>query len=395
MPNSAQTAEAELLKDGFFRSVIEGLPEAVIVSTVDGRIVYVNSSLEKLLGYTKEELRGETISKLVPQQPGRRAEPMKWLTRWAAEDQDAQSRFLDLTGRTKDGREMPVDVRVSESNVDGEHRYLISVRDNTAKREEQVRNKESHLLMSRILAVAADGIVSVDEEQRITFFNLTAEKLFGYSSEEVLGQPLEMLMPERFRKKHHLEVNAFVGSKQPSRFMNERGEVAGLRKDGTEFPVEATITKVTGGGTPTYTAHIRDVTMRKMHNRALEESQKRFNAIFDHAFEAIGLLDPEGRVIEINRAGRALTEDGGTLVGQFLWDLPWIGRGDAIDDEGRSELQAAVGRARLGETVRYTVEIEQPAGTMQIDLSLTPVRGATGEVEYIIPEGRDITNVKP
>jgi len=189
-------------------------------------------------------------------------------------------------------------------------------------------------------------------------------------------------------------VNAFVGSKQPSRFMNERGEVAGLRKDGTEFPVEATITKVTGSGTPTYTAHIRDVTMRKLHNRALEESQKRFNAIFDHAFEAIGLLDPEGRVIEINRAGRALTEDGGTLVGQFLWDLPWVGRLDGIDTEGREQLEAAVGRARLGEVVRYTVEINQPSGVMQIDLSLTPVRGSSGAVEYIIPEGRDITNVK-
>ncbi len=394
MPNSAKTAEADLSKDGFFRSVIDGLPEAVIVSTVDGRIIYVNSSLEKLLGYSAEELQDETISKLVPQQPGQRAEPMKWLTRWAAGGQDAQSRFLELTGRTKDGREMPVDVRVSEGDISGEHRFLISVRDNTAKRAEMVRNKESHLLMSRILAVAADGIVSVDENQNITFFNLTAEKLFGYSAEEVLGKPLEMLMPERYRKKHHLEVNAFVGSKQPSRFMNERGEVAGLRKDGTEFPVEATITKVTGSGTPTYTAHIRDVTMRKLHNRALEESQKRFNAIFDHAFEAIGLLDPEGRVIEINRAGRALTEDGGTLVGQFLWDLPWVGRLDGIDTEGREQLEAAVGRARLGEVVRYTVEISQPSGVMQIDLSLTPVRGSSGAVEYIIPEGRDITNVK-
>jgi|GEM_PF-5655603 len=108
----------------------------------------------------------------------------------------------------------------------------------------------------------------------------------------------------------------------------------------------------------------------------------------------IGLLDPDGRVIEINRAGRALTEDGGTLVGQYLWDLPWVGRLDGVDEEGRSQLEAAVGRARLGEVVRYTVEINQPAGQLQIDLSLTPVRGATGEVEYIIPEGRDITSVK-
>ena len=379
--------------DDFFCAVIENLPEAVIVSTLEGQIVYVNLSLEKLLGYSASDLKGKPISTLVPQQPGRRADPMKWLTRWADEPQDAQSRFLDLIGRTKEGREMPVDVRVSETHLDGERRFLITVRDNSAQRDAMVRNKEAHLLMSRILAVAPDAIISVDGAQKIIFFNLTAEKMFGYSAEEVMGRRLEMLMPERFRKRHHLEVGAFASSKHPSRFMNERGVVAGVRKDGREFPIEATITKLTGGAHPTFTAHIRDVTDRKARDAAFDESQRRFRAIFDHAFEAIGLLDRDGMVIEINRAGRALTEDDDDLIGRPLWDLPWVGRGDAVDDEGRTQLQDAVKRAAAGEAVRYTVEVQQPSGVVQIDLSLTPVRDDNGKVVYIIPEGRDITTV--
>ncbi|MEQ9145880.1 MAG: PAS domain S-box protein [Parvibaculaceae bacterium] len=391
MAETARNSDAGADDGGFFRALVDGLPEAIIVSTPDGEIVYVNPALEELLGYSSSDLAGKAISTLVPRQPGQRAEPMKWLTRWAAEPQAEQSRFLDLTGVTKDGRSMPVDVRVSETRIDGERRFLISVRDHSVQREEMARNKENHLLMSRILAVAADAIISVDDAQRITFFNLTAERMFGYGAEEVVGQPLEMLMPERFRKKHHLEVSAFANLKQPSRYMNERGEVAGLRKDGTEFPVEATITKVSVGGRGTFTAHIRDITERKAHDEMLEESQRRFAAIFDHAFEAIGLLDREGRVLEINRAGRALTQDGDGLQGRHLWDLPWIGREDAVDDTGRQQLRDAVARAAKGEAVRYTVDIDRPAGKLQIDLSLTPVRDASGDVVYIVPEGRDIT----
>ena len=379
--------------DEFYSSIIESLPEAVIVSTLEGQIVYVNLSLEKLLGYSAHELKGKPISKLVPQQPGRRADPMKWLTRWASEPQDTQSRFLDLIGRTKGGREMPVDVRVSEASLGGERRFLITVRDNSAQRDAMVRNKEAQLLMSRILSVAPDAIISVDGAQKIIFFNLTAEKMFGYSAEEVMGERLETLMPERFRKRHHLEVGAFASSKHPSRFMNERGVVAGLRKDGREFPIEATITKLTGGTHPTFTAHIHDITERKARDAAFEESERRLRAIFDHAFEAIGLLDRTGTVIEINRAGRALTADENDLIGRPLWDLPWVGRSDAIDEEGRKQLRAAVERAATGEAVRYTVEVPLSDGLIQIDLSLTPVRDEEGQVVYIIPEGRDITTV--
>ncbi len=242
----------------FYETLVASLPEAIVVSTPEGRIVYVNGALEELLGYKAAELEGEEILKLVPRQPGQRADPMKWLARWAGEGLQNQSRYLDLTGRTKDGLEMPVDVRVSEATFDGDKRFIISVRDHSARRDEMVRTKEKHLLMSRILAVAADAIISVDAAQHITFFNLTAEKMFGHSAEEVMGQSLNILLPERFRSKHGHDIEEFAKSKQASRFMNERGTVVGLRKDGTEFPVEATITKVTSGGKPTFTAHIRE-----------------------------------------------------------------------------------------------------------------------------------------
>ena len=392
MGEPKRSVERDAPTPAFFQELVEGIPETIIVSTPDGIITYFNPASEDLLGYGADQVIGNSITMLVPQQPGRRADPVKWLERWAAEPQHTQSRFLDLIARSADGREMPVDVRVVERMLNGKRRFFITFRDNTARRAEAAAFKEPHLRASRILAIAEDGIVSVDEDQKISFFNLKAETMFGYRAEEVLGKPLDMLVPARFRPQHKDEVARFGGGKKPSRMMSERGEVVGLRKDGSEFPLEAAITKVSVGGSLTYTAHLRDISDRKEKDRRLRESERRFRAIFDHAFEAIGLLDPSGTVLEINRAGRALTEGDTRLEGLPIWELPWISGDFVPNDQARDRLKAAVAAAAKGQTVRYIAELHEPGGKLRkIDLSLVPVRDDAGKVLYIVPEGRDVT----
>jgi PAS domain S-box-containing protein len=375
-----------------FKALVDGVPEAIIAATPDGTITYFNAASERLLGYAQVEVLGRNIAMLVPQQPDRRADAMKWLERWAHEPDETQSRFLDLIAQTKAGKQMPVDVRVVERNIDGERRYLITVRDNTARRQEQAAFKEAHLKASRILQIAEDGIVSTDATQTITFFNLKAERIFGYRAEEVLGRQLSMLLPERYRYRHREEVARFGAGKIASRQMNERGHVVGLRKDGEEFPLEVAITKVSVGGALTYTAHLRDITQRKRQQEQLRESERRFRAIFDHAFEAMGLLAPDGTVLEINRAGRLMTEGQSQLIGLPLWDLPWAGSDLEPDDSARQRLKGAIAQAARGERVRYTADLRRgESDVRKIDISLTPVKDELGHVIYIVPEGRDVT----
>ena len=377
---------------GFFEALAEAVPEAIIVTTTDGTIVYFNAASEKLLGYARGEVIDRNVAMLVPQQPDRRADAMKWLARWAHEPEETQSRFLDLIAQTKSGKQMPVDVRVVERKIDGAQRYIVTFRDNTTRRQEQAAFKEAHLRASRILQVAEDGIVSADAEQTITFFNLKAEQMFGYRTEEVVGRPLSILLPERYRERHRGEVARFGAGKQASRQMNERGHVVGQRKNGEEFPMEVAITKVTTGGGLTFTAHMRDITRRKRQEEKLKESERRFRAIFEHAFEAIGLLAPDGTVLEINRAGRMMTEGASELIGLPLWDLPWAGSELAPDDSARQRLKSAIADAARGTAVRYTAELRRgDADVRKIDISLTPVRDEFGQVVYIVPEGRDVT----
>ena len=97
---------------GFHEAVLNGLPEAVIVAAPDGVITFVNAATEALLGYGLAEVVGRPITVLVPRDPARRADPVQWLARWAAEPDLEQSRFLDLVARRKDGGQRHVEVRV-------------------------------------------------------------------------------------------------------------------------------------------------------------------------------------------------------------------------------------------------------------------------------------------
>ncbi|HEU0078868.1 MAG TPA: ATP-binding protein, partial [Longimicrobiaceae bacterium] len=129
-----------------------------------------------------------------------------------------------------------------------------------SRAREALRRSEARF--AGIIAISSDAIVSTDEEQRITLFNLGAEQIFGYAAEEVLGKPLDVLVPEPFRAGHAAHVRSFGESGVPARRMGERGRVAGRRKDGEVFPADASISRLELGGRRIYTAVLRDMTDR-------------------------------------------------------------------------------------------------------------------------------------
>lgn len=132
-------------------------------------------------------------------------------------------------------------------------------------------------MLGRILDIADDAIVSIDSLERICVFNQGAERIFGYTSAEVLGRPLSILIPARFRASHSHHVGDFTQSPVPARVMAQRAEIFGRRKDGSEFPAEASISKLDIAGSTVLTVILRDVSERKEAERklraALEEKE--------------------------------------------------------------------------------------------------------------------------
>jgi PAS domain S-box-containing protein len=136
-----------------------------------------------------------------------------------------------------------------------------------ARAQEALRLSEAKF--AGIISISSDSIVSVDEAQRIVFFNQGAEQTFGYTAAEVLGEPLELLIPEAHRAGHADRVHEFGASPVVARRMGERGQIAGRRKGGEVFPADASISKLEVGGKRLYTAVLRDVTERVRAEEAL------------------------------------------------------------------------------------------------------------------------------
>ncbi|WP_315788733.1 response regulator [Fischerella sp. JS2] len=135
--------------------------------------------------------------------------------------------------------------------------------------QEELRNSEARF--AGIVSIADDAIISIDSSQKITLFNQGAEKIFGYTSQEVLGQPLDILLPSQYTQAHRQYVSDFGKSTKVARRMGERREIYGRRQDGTEFPAEASISKLKLGQEIVYTVYLQDVSDRKQVERMKDE----------------------------------------------------------------------------------------------------------------------------
>ncbi|MEO3428183.1 PAS domain-containing sensor histidine kinase [Pelagibius sp. CAU 1746] len=174
----------------------------------------------------------------------------------------------------------------------------------------------NHATVSEIFQHMAEAVITIDDGGRIVLVNAAAVMAFGYPEDDIVGQPLDILIPARFRDSHHRHLDRFLGENVASRFMGERGEIIGRRRDGSEFHAEATILKHGDArrGAPAVTAILRDVSERRRWQRQLATSEEKHRAILDACSDAILLADAEsGRITDVNARAAELfncpTED--------------------------------------------------------------------------------------
>ncbi len=168
------------------------------------------------------------------------------------------------------------------------------------KAEADLRASQSRL--SNILTHAAEAVIVVNEAQKIEAFNEAARNIFGYSEAEIVGQPLDVLLPARFVEAHRRRVEDFHALEEASRMRWARGELAGVRKDGAEFPCEISISKHAEGGRAFFTAVVMDITGRKQAEESLRESEIRYRGIFDGVREAIFVESLAGDIVDVNES---------------------------------------------------------------------------------------------
>jgi PAS domain S-box-containing protein len=370
--------------------LLSDLPEPLIVTTVSGEIAVINKALSALSGFSSQDLVGQHVTRLMPQSERRRLDVVQWLARWADDPNPEQLRYLTMELVTKAGEQLQISIRVSRYESQGESWFLVVLRDVTSEQQTLNQLRHAQLVANRILAIGEDAIISIDADQTISFWNRRAQELFGYSEEEALGKPLGLILPKEFTSSHGSFVADFLNSTENSRLMGQRGEITGVTKSGREIPLEAAITKTVIEGQPVLSAQVRDISERKIAEAALRDSEARFRSLFEHAFEAIVLLDPAGKVLEINQAATGMLPDYET--GKYFWELNWWHESGGEDLKTYSGgLMETVQEVQAGGSLRTQVDLRNGDDIRKVDFSLRPVTHTNGQVIYIIAEGRDIT----
>jgi PAS domain S-box-containing protein len=390
----AMIREAEMAR---LRASFDDAAVGMAHVATDGRWLRVNDRLCAMIGYSRSELLGTTFQHIT--HPDDLATDLVWVNKLLAGEiatYAMEKRYLH-----KDGEIVWIILTVSlVRNADGTPDYFLSVIDDiTARKRADIDLAESRSRLAGVVDSAMDAIITIDARQNVVLFNGAAERLFLRTAAEVVGQPLSLLLPQGFGDAHSQHINAFARTGVSNRTMGRPGPLAALRADGTEFPIEASISQTIVGGEKLFTSILRDITERK---RA-EDTQRLLLAELDHRVkntlanvQAIAMqtlsatADPvtfvesfNGRIRALGRAHTLLTRSSweGADLATLIKDQLTVDAGDAgnriscigpqVQLEPQTALHLGLVLHELGTNARKHGSLSRPRGSLATVWSVT------------------------
>ncbi len=356
-----------------YRTLVEQASDGILIADADGRHIEVNSRGCEMLGYTRAEILQLKISDLL-KSGEMEAAPLRL-------DALRQGKTL-LTERAlvrKDGSVFPVEVSVKM--LPGGQLQAI-VRDITER-------KRAEQQLQTLLESMPDGVLAVNAEGNIIVANAQTETLFGYPREELLGQPIEMLLPERNRAIHPRHRDGYLAAPK-TRSMGSGLELYARQKDGSEFPVDISLSAVETEQGRMAISVIRDITERKRAEEQLHDSEERFRATFEQAAVGIAHVGTNGSWLRVNQR---LCD----IVGYTRDELPGLTFQDITHPDDLQTDLNYVHQMLANEIKAYSMEkryIRKDRSIVWINLTVSLMRETSGEPKYFISVVEDITERK-
>ena len=308
-----RSQEALRRREEYFRNLIENAPDLITVIEATGVIRYQSASVERILGFTPEELVGTNIWSLLNADDAKTVgeamvrglqEPRLFeLLIFRIHHKNGNWRYLEGTGKLV-------------TDEKGRPYGIINSRDVTDRVQAERALENSEKRKAAILNTAIDAIITIDQESTILEFNPAAEAMFGYAVADVLGKPMdELIVPPSLKAKHQRGMKRYLKTGRGP-ILGERVELTALRSDGTEFPVEIAIVRIQSEGAPLFTGHVRDLTERRRWEESLQKAREDLDRKVERRMQAgntYGLTFRELTVLHLVARGKADKEIGVTL----------------------------------------------------------------------------------
>ena len=255
-----------------FRSILESAHDAVITADSNGDILSWNKAAMDIFGHTEEEVRGKPLTIIVPEEY--RSLHEAGISRVSGGgEHHVIGTMVELSGLHKHGHQIPIELSLSTWEI-GDNRYYSGIiRDISERKLHEEQRLATEMKFMSIAESANDAIISADSEGMIQSWNKAAEKIFGYTEREVLGGPLTIIVPDRYKSLHEEGIRR-VGQGGERHVIGNTVELSGLHKSGKEFPIELSLSSWEVNDQRFYSGIIRDITERKKDEEELKNHQK-------------------------------------------------------------------------------------------------------------------------
>jgi PAS domain S-box-containing protein len=361
--------------------IIDSAMDAVITVDSAQRILVFNRAAEVMFLCPAAEALGGSLDRFLPERF--RAVHSSHIHAFGdtGVSSRAMARSREIFGLRSDGTEFPLEASISQVEAGGQKLFTVIMRDVTERHHAEARFRQ-------VIEHAPNGMVMVDNRGRISLVNAQVETSFGYSRDELIGQPIEILVPQRFRPEHPALRDGFIA--QPThRSMGTGRDLFGLRKDGTEFPVEIGLNPIETETGMTVLGTIVDITERKAAEKALRESEDQFRTMANSIPQLSWMAHPDGSVFWYNQRWHDYTGTNPEQMEGWGWQ--------SVHDPQVLPLVMERWRAAIatGQPLEMEFPLRRADGQFRQFLTrVQPVKNSSGEVVQWFGTNTDVDDLK-